>query len=78
MLTVNNPRIKVLVEAIKKGPIEDINFSVVKENGLSIIVSHDSDDVTAKQVMKKYIADNAEMKRYFTSVMICDENGRIK
>ncbi|MBQ4251453.1 MAG: hypothetical protein II704_00240 [Erysipelotrichaceae bacterium] len=78
MLLVGTPRMKELTELVNDRKIEGITFHIESVQGLSAIVSSDTDDAQAKAVMKNLIRSTPVLSRGFSSVQICDEKGRIR
>ena len=77
MLQVGSPKAKLLEEKLHELDFENVKFEVLSMQGLTIKVNHNSDDATAKAVLKKFIASLPECKNSYTNIQMIDENGRI-
>ena len=78
MLQIGTPKVKILSEIINGKEFEGVTFKVESISGLSMKVSHNSkDDTSAKALIKKIVAETAELKNMYTNIQIIDENGRI-
>lgn len=78
MLQIGTPKVKILSEIINGKEFEGVTFKVESISGLSMKVSHNAkDDTSAKALIKKIVAETAELKNMYTNIQIIDENGRI-
>lgn len=78
MLQIGSPKFKLLKEKIDDKEIDGVHFKVESTQGLTLKVSHDAkDDASAKAVVKKLIASDADFKNAYTNIQMIDENGRI-
>ena len=78
MLQIGTPKVKILSEIINGKEFEGVTFKVESISCLSMKVSHKAkDDTSAKALIKKIVAETAELKNMYTNIQIIDENGRI-
>ena len=78
MLQIGSPKAKILNEKLTGLDLDGVTFKVESVNGLTLKVSHNAhDDVTAKALIKKYIASLPETKNSYTNIQMIDEKGRI-
>lgn len=78
MLQIGTPKVKILSEIINGKEFEGVTFKAESISGLSMKVSHNAkDDTSAKALIKKIVAETAELKNMYTNIQIIDENGRI-
>ena len=78
MLQIGTPKVKILSEIINGKEFEGVTFKVESISGLSMKVSNNAkDDTSAKALIKKIVAETAELKNMYTNIQIIDENGRI-
>lgn len=77
MLLVGTPKAKKFVEQINGMTLNGVTFKVESVSGLNTILSYDTDDETAKQMIKEFLKNNSEFSRGFSSVKKCDAKGAI-
>lgn len=77
MLSVNSPRPNEVKKTFDQQCIEGITFEVVRTQGLSVILKHNSSDTVAKAVCKKVLKEIPALKRMVCSCQIVDENGNL-
>jgi len=78
MLLIGCPKPQIVIAIIDKQNIEGTEFKVENMNGLSLLVSSDTDDKSAKEILKRRLKDCKELSGMYFSVQICDEKGRLK
>lgn len=76
MISINSPKSELVVEKLQGKEIEGIAFELVKMQGMSVIMKT-SDDIQAKNVVKKYIGSLPEMKYKVLTIAILDDQGRL-
>ena len=77
MLLVGVPKTKKFIEVIDGKTIDGVTFKVEEERGLSVILSFDSDDETAKALIKDLLKSTREFSVGFSSVKKCKADGSI-
>lgn len=78
MLQIGSPKFKLLKEKIDDKEIDGVHFNVESIQGLTLKVRHNAnDDISAKTIIKKLIANDPEFKNAYTNIQMIDENGRI-
>lgn len=77
MLLVGTPKAKKFVEEINGQTIDGVTFKVESVSGLNAILSFDTDDDTAKQIIKDFLKNNSTYNKSFNSVKKCDAKGAI-
>lgn len=76
MISINSPKSELVAEKLQGKEIEGIAFELVKMQGMSVIMKT-SDDIQAKNVVKKYISSLPEMKYKLLTIAIVDDQGRL-
>ena len=77
MLQVGSPKYKLLIDKFENAEYDGIHFEIIKKQGLTFVLKHDSDDATAKAVVKKVVSEIPECKNMYLNIQYVDENGRI-
>jgi hypothetical protein len=78
MLLIGSAKIKELRELLENYNENGTKFEIIKYEGLNVTALHNLEsDAVAKALVKQIVREDPNLKSFFLSVKIVDENGNL-